>query len=137
MTFKEQSIKMLKTQFTLLSLLLFLFSISLSKSVVAIENYSGTYKGFEDVNNVCPNPANNTFFSDFTVVTIVQNGNEVSGTSVNAFLTATFSGTVDESGNFTSTYTTSDGDAGTATGSVSDTTQSFQLILQPLVLMVV
>ncbi|HIF55120.1 MAG TPA: hypothetical protein EYQ57_08170, partial [Methylococcaceae bacterium] len=106
-----------------LSILTFCLLIFSPIAGATVQNFSGIYEGnTTEVRFNCNASTDNGTFTEFKILTFVQNGSRVTGT-VGA--TTTISGSVTNSGQFTATFTSNDGESGTVSGTFSATQFQF------------
>jgi len=112
----------LKTHCFLFSL--FIFS---SSSHAALLNYSGTYEGSISGSDFsCTNPIDNGPYSINQVLNLSQSGSTITGDGIDSDGdTVSLSGSVDEAGHFSGTFSNTFGGSGSVSGSF--TTTQFQL----------
>lgn len=108
---------------SILTLCLLIFSPIAGATV---QNFSGVYEGnTTSVRFNCNASTDNGTFTEFDIITFVQNGSRVTGTVTNNNSTTTFSGSVTDSGQFTATFTENSGASGTVVGTFSTTRLQF------------
>jgi len=109
-----------------LSILTFCLLIFSPVAGATVQNFSGIYEGnTTSVRFNCNASTDNGTFTEFDIITFVQNGSRVTGTVTNNNSTTTISGSVTDSGQFTATFTDNSGDSGTVSGTFSTTQLQF------------